>query len=236
MAIFLAVAHLILTISDKDDANPIDRFLYKAGKAIVPFHIGASRRDFWVPVIEKLVFSLGDQQLLTGLTMQIAAFVTRCTISLYHFTLVNDLAWFSATVHLVTLRVLEDYFFDNHVQRDWRVALMVTMALLLATSTVVKGHHLWYDGWPYDAQCLFAELFGNIDGFSVFWMIVNLALICLAYSLTIIPLYYRPTAFVKYWLETEPKAAMDRGVVTWIYVAWLTFIGSRTMHFVLNIF
>ena len=124
----------------------------------------------------------------------------------------NDLAWFSATVHLITLRVLRDYLFENHVQRDWRVALMVAMALLLAASTVMEGHYLWYDGWPYDAQCLFDQLVGNIGGSPKYWMVVNLAFIFVGYPLSIIPLFHRPTEFVKYWLKTKPTAAMHNAV------------------------
>ena len=131
---------------------------------------------------------------------------------MYHFALVNDLAWFSANVHLITLSVLRGYLFEKHVQRDWRVALMVTMALLLAASTVMEGHYLWYDGWPYDAQCLFDELLGNVHGTPKYWMIVNLILIFVGYPLNIVPLYHRPTEFVKYWLKTKPTAAMDKAI------------------------
>lgn len=93
--------------------------------------------DFWVPVIKKLALNLSDQQLLTGLAVLIANFWTHCSISVYHFALVNDLAWFSATVHLTTLNILQDYFIDKPVLRNWRVALMLAMALLLVASTVI---------------------------------------------------------------------------------------------------
>ena len=179
---------------------------------MVPFQIRASKREFWVPVIKKLVLSLSDQQLLTGLAVLVAAFWTHCTISVYHFALVNDLAWLSSTVHLITLSVLEDYVFKNHVQRDWRVALMVIMALLLVASTVMEGHYLWYDSWPYDAQCLFDELVGNIHGFPKFWMVMDLVLICIYYPLNIIPLFRRPTVLVKHWLEKKPRAAMGAAI------------------------
>lgn len=179
---------------------------------MVPFQICAHKRELWVPVIQKLVLSLSDQQLLTGLAVLIAAFWTHCTLSVYHFALVNGLAWLSATVHLITLDVLEDYLSENHIQRDWRVALMVTMALLLAASTVMEGHYLWYDSWPYDAQCLFDELVGNVHGSPKHWMIVNLVLICVYYPLNIIPLFDCSTEFVTHWLNTKPKVAMDRAV------------------------
>ena len=176
---------------------------------MVPIRICASKREFWVSVTKKLVLSLSDQQLLTDLAVPIAAFSTHCTISVYHFALASDLAWFSSNVHLVTLGILEDYIFKRRVQRDWRVALMVTMALLLAASTVMQGHYLWYDDGPYDAQCLFDELVGNVHGSPKYWMQVDLALICVDYPLNIMPLFDRPRDLVNYWLVTKPRAAMN---------------------------
>ena len=179
---------------------------------MVPFQIRADKRELWVPVIKKLVLSLSDQQLLTGLAVLIAAFSTHCSISMYHFALVNDLAWFSANVHLITLTVLDEYLSENHVQRDWRVALMVTMGLLLAASTVMEGHYQWYDSWPYDAQCLFDELVGNVHGSPRYWMIVNLVFMCIDYPMSIISLFKSSAEFVTHWLGTKPTAAMDRAV------------------------
>ena len=131
---------------------------------------------------------------------------------MYHFAVASDLAWFSSNVHLITLGVLEDYLFENHVQRDWRVTLMVPMALLLAASSVMEGHYRWYDSWPYDAQCLFDELVGNVHGSPMYWMLVQLGLICYSYTSNIIPLFDRPSEFANYWLETKPRAFMDEAV------------------------
>ena len=179
---------------------------------MLPFQIGANGRELWVPVIERLVLSVSDQQLLTGLAVLIAALWTHCTISVYHFAMVNDLAWFSATVHLITLGVLQDYLLQRPVLRNWRVVLMVSLAVLLTASTVMEGHYEWYDSWPYDAQCLFDELVGNINGSPKHWMLVSIALICINYPLSIIPLFKRPAEFANLWLETKPKAAMGEAV------------------------
>ena len=181
-------------------------------KATISFKIAESKRDFWVPIIQKLILSLSDQQLLTGLAVLIAGFWTHCSISVYHFALVNDLAWFSAAVHLATLDVLQGYLLADPMQRNWRVALIVVLALLLVASTVMTGHYQWYDGWPYDAQCLFDDLIGNINGEPRFWMLVNLALLCFYYPMSIIPLFERPMQFLDHWLKTKPMAARDQAI------------------------
>ena len=187
----------------------MDRLVYKAAEALGFFKIANSKRDFWVPVVQKLVLSLSDQQLLTGLAVLIAGFWTHCSISVYHFALIDDLAWFSAIVHLITLSVLQDFFLARPMCRNWRVSLMVAMALLIVVSTVMQGHHEWDDSSPYDAQCLFENLIGNIGGRPRYWMSVSLALICIYYPLNIIPLFEWPTEFLYLWMETKPRVAQD---------------------------
>ena len=90
---------------------------------------------------------------------------------------------------------------------------MVTMAVLLVASTVMEGHYLWDDSWPYDAQCLFDYLIGNIGGTPKYWMSVSLALICINYPLNILPLFKPSVQFsdkwLKKWLKMKPKAARD---------------------------
>ena len=208
----LSAAHLILTTSDSPNENSFDRLVYRVAKSITLIRIRDSKRELWVPVIQKLVLSLSDQQLLTGLAVLIAAFWTHCSISVYHFALVNDLAWFSATVHLTTLTVLQDYFLERKVLRNCRVGLMAIMALLLVASTVMEGHYQWYDSWPYDAQCIFDNLNGNIGGQSRYWMVVNLCLIFTNYPMNIIRLFNAPMKFVERWFETEPMTAKDRAI------------------------
>ena len=80
--------------------------------------VAKNKRDFWVSVIEKVVLGLSDQQLLTGLAVLVAGFWTHCSISVYHFAVVNDLAWFSANTHLTTLGLLDGFFQDNPVLRN----------------------------------------------------------------------------------------------------------------------
>ena len=92
------------------------------------------------------------------------------------------------------------------------MVLMGTLAVLLAASTVMEGHYAWYDSWPYDAQCLFDELVGNVNGSPKHWMLVNLVLLCINYPLNIIPLFKRPTAFVNHWFGTKPTAALEAAV------------------------
>ena len=164
---------------------------------------------FAARVIEKIILNLSDQLLLTGLAVLIAAFWTHCSISVYHFAISGDLAWFASNVHLITLSVLRQYLRERPVLRNWRVILMTCMAFFLVASTIMQGHQFWYDSWPYEAQCVFNDLKpGNFGGDPAVWMSVDLILIAIGYPLNIIALYDRPADFVTNLLYTSPRKAM----------------------------
>ena len=204
--------YLILTVSSISDENPIDYWVFKIARHSSIVRVTEKRRGFWVPVIEKVVLNLSDQQLLTGIAILIAGFWTHCSISVYHFFLVNDLAFFSSTAHLISLTVLQNYLKQNPALRNWRIVLMASVAVLLATSCVMQGHYAWFDSWSYDAQCLFDDFIGNVGGGPRYWMSVNLFLIGYSYSLSIITLYPRPTAFVAEWLAEIPKELLQKRI------------------------
>ncbi|KAF1995262.1 hypothetical protein P154DRAFT_393041, partial [Amniculicola lignicola CBS 123094] len=57
--------------------------------------------------LTRFILSLSDQQLVTGLGILVAAVSNQCTLSGAEFDIALSLAWFSATVHLVALDVLQ---------------------------------------------------------------------------------------------------------------------------------
>jgi len=209
IVVSLSAVHLALTAFPSLERNPIDRWIFKRARRLTPFRFTDTQRDFWVPVIEKVVLSISDQQILTGLAVLIASFWTHCSISVYHFAVANDLAWFSANTHLTTLTVLTRYFRGRPKFRDSRVSMMVCLALLLATSCVMQGHWAWFDSWSYYAQCVFEKLIGNISGGPAYWMGVNLFLIGFGYPLSIVVLYERPSSFLGRWLFKKPRLFLD---------------------------
>ena len=171
-------------------------------------------RRFWIPVIEKVVLNLSDQQLLTGLSVLIAGFATHCSISAYHFAIVGDLAWFSSNVHLTSLTVLENYLLDAKGVRNWRVVSMVCMGILLLANSVMQAHWAWYGSWSFDAQCLFDNLSGNWGGSPGYWAEVNIALIVVSYPFQMLLLFDRTSNFIDEWLGIRQSKRMDRAVQT----------------------
>ena len=93
----------------------------------------------------RFVLALSDQQLVTGLAILTGAYANWCTISNYEFQVVVSLAWFSSTTHLATLDVLQDYFRDHTVVRNWRVFGMLVLLVLLIFGNITSMLSI---GWP----------------------------------------------------------------------------------------
>ena len=165
-------------------------------------------QEFFVRLIEKVILNLSDQLLLTGTAVLIAGFSTHCSISVYHFTMIGDLAWFASNVHFVTIVVLLQNLQARPVLRNWRAVLMSCMAVLLIVSTILQGHRHWHDSWPYDAQCVFSDFTpARIGGSPADWMYGSLAFITAGYLNSIIQLYQAPQDLLNKWLRKRPEAA-----------------------------
>ena len=204
----LSLVNLVLTASGPKE-NPIDAWVFEVTRRLANFRVPDDKREIWVEVIEKVVLNISDQQLLTGTAVLIASFWTHCSISVYHFTLASDLAWFSANVHLTTLPLLANLLEKRPVLRNWRVFMMACLAVMLATSSVMQGHWNWYESWAYNAQCLFDDLYGNVGGEPAFWMAFNLVFIGWDYPRRIALLYEHPGTAATKWLLEKPEALIN---------------------------
>jgi hypothetical protein len=115
---------------------PISKFLLKEQAAITHKSLPREQRT---EALTKFILSLSDQQLVTGLAILIGALSNRCKVSIYEFRVVVSLAWFSSTTHLATLGVLQKYFVENQVVRNFRVVGMLSLMVLLLFSLVVQN-------------------------------------------------------------------------------------------------
>ncbi|KAF2635320.1 hypothetical protein P280DRAFT_196062 [Massarina eburnea CBS 473.64] len=92
---------------------------------------------FWSRVLSRNLLALADTQLLTGLAVQFVALLQHCTLSVYHFQIVTELAFLTTVTHLLTVVTLRDYF----VRYRWinlpRIFFMLgNLALLGYTSYI----------------------------------------------------------------------------------------------------
>ncbi|KAL8694908.1 MAG: hypothetical protein Q9224_003486 [Gallowayella concinna] len=187
----IAIAHtsLLLGIIRGYEDNVIDMWFFSQVQKVRFFRVKEERTEFWQPIMEHLVLTLSDQQLIVGVAILVAGWVKHCSISVYHFTIVSELAVFSSNTHMTSLNVLQVYLVERPSLRDWRVFFMLLIFVMLMVAFVLEGHVEWFISWNSHAQCLFDDLIGNIGGESAQFMTANIVLLFYGYSTSIFRLY-----------------------------------------------
>lgn len=98
---------------------------------------------FWSRVLSKNLLAFSDTQLLTGLAIQFTAMIKHCSMSVYHFRIVVDLAFLTTVTHLLTVVALRNYFVKNKWINLPRIFFMLAnLALLGYTSFVAYSYDL----------------------------------------------------------------------------------------------
>ncbi|KAF2428790.1 hypothetical protein EJ08DRAFT_699010 [Tothia fuscella] len=171
--------------------------------------------------------SFSDQQLVTGIAVLVAGIkkLADGNITIYHFSLVTDLAWFSSNTHLLSLLTIRDFSESvkpsksptlSHTQvrinfpgpRILRAFLMVLLAALLLYCSYVTGYEDWYESFRCPARCTLA---GSKGGKPLDWTIMNFTLILYAYPIAMIQLFPWSRRF---WIENlRHKLIDDKGLL-----------------------
>lgn len=164
----------------------IHKALNRLGLRPLSARMDPERVEFWLEILEKILLGLSDTQLLTGMAILIAGYV-KCSISVYHSSIVSDLAWFASGTHLSSLQVLRRYMIKYPVTRIVRIVLLLAMGGLLLSLVIYQGNRYWFDSWATPAQCLFADTntYGDAGGNPARWMAANIVLLVLGYSTSI---------------------------------------------------
>ena len=91
-------------------------------------------------VVESAILLISDMQLITSLAILISGYVQLFGgISLYHWSTIVDLAWFSALTHLATLTSLRHFFRSRPIMATCRVLVMGLILVLLSVAFVPTG-------------------------------------------------------------------------------------------------
>ncbi|MCJ1334843.1 hypothetical protein MMC09_000108 [Bachmanniomyces sp. S44760] len=135
LAVIIAYGSLLFTIIPGLDDNPIDAWVMKILRKVSFLNTSDGKREFWTPVVERVLLNLSDQQVVTGLAMLIAGYMKHCSINFYHFEVIFYLAWLSSHVHLTTIHILHAYLADRPQLRNWRLFFLIVM--LVMTSIMI---------------------------------------------------------------------------------------------------
>lgn len=95
---------------------------------------------------------MSDLQLATGIAILISGYSQlRCGISTYHWLIIGRLAWFSSLTHLSCLTFLRNYLHNQKAQRQWRLALMLLLIIMLVTAMDPTGRYAWVFAMDWSA-------------------------------------------------------------------------------------
>ena len=165
-------------------------------------------RQQWANVLQKVLLTLSDQQLITGLAMIIAIIALHSTISVYHFTIISDLVWFSMTVHTQSMISLMYYLREAPVARNWRAILTHTIPVFLILAQIRTARFDWANSWPYDFYCVLNDLPGQTGDDLAYWVPVNITWILYRYVLMIFHLFEGAQELATKYLFRRPWATI----------------------------
>lgn len=167
--------------------NPFDEWFTK--HVGIPIRNRTKNANILADCFFRLTFALSDQQLVTGIAMMIAGLrmLAQGTISVYHFSLVRDLAFFSSNAHLLSLIVLWRTFTSNRkylkktgkrrrfaltFTTKWRFFCMfVFFVLLIAANWATASRH-WDNMYDCPAACVPRGV-ENFGGTPLAWAIAS---------------------------------------------------------------
>lgn len=190
--------------------NAIDRLVFSQLQKVSFLRLKDSTFKFWQPIMEALVLTLSDQQLLVGIAILVTGYIKHCSISVYHFAVISDLAWFSSNTNLTSLNVLQVYLGEHPSLRNWRICLMLVIFVLLLAALAMEGHRSWYDSWNSPAQCLFKEFLVKVGGEPGKWMTIQMVLLIYSYTVSMAQLFNSDKLDIL--LYERPVRKMERSI------------------------
>lgn len=140
----------VLTTATSITAAILDEFL-ESKTAFLPRNLNAlfeknldprviRRCQLWRSVLDRLVLSLADQQLVTGFVLMITGWMVYSdTIHGAHFAMVVYLSCLSSSSHLAARVILRKYFGDNPTLALFRLLMISAFAILLCASILRSG-------------------------------------------------------------------------------------------------
>ncbi|KAL9085840.1 MAG: hypothetical protein Q9159_004505 [Coniocarpon cinnabarinum] len=183
------------------------------------FHLLPAPREniSWARYGRQVKFIWSDQMLVSCIALLSIAFAKRRTMSLYHFSVLTDLAWLAANAHLVTIPILLPTLRESNLQRWFRVLGMLAAFLLLLVTSVESANYYWNpDNFTCVAECVFLSEDPTfiIKGSALDWCVVNILLLLWDY-------------ITMSWLILSPQQGKVRIKLDSFFNAWIASIHGQ---------
>ena len=187
---------LLLALAGTEGQDPLDRLItnvFQSTINLIQKHVSSKahlNKKRWGAVCLQILLGLSNHHLLTCLAILITAFVrmVKGCMTVYHFTICLDLAWFSPNIHSMTLVILSAHLQQRprrlqridmlgqqkrpsrglHPRRErfpaltgLRMVLMIACSIILITGQVITGHRNWDSLYTCPVNCVRQDLYTN---------------------------------------------------------------------------
>lgn len=206
LTVILSILYLLVQpTATAEERNPIDGYITAKICLRLQRLVGLDRPRRIAECLDVVVLSLSDQHLVFGIAILVAALkmLRERSISVYHFSIAVDLAWFSSGVHLASLVVIGRCISYRRAElqsfpiaqrsRDgfpfvevWRAFCVVVLASLLITALTVPGCRTWYSNFNCPAHC---ASFNGVGDVRERWMIALVCSILISYPYYLINIF-----------------------------------------------
>lgn len=164
----------------------------------IPIRSRVKSADVLAECFFRVTLTLSDQQLVTGIAMMIAGFrmFAKGTISVYHFSTIRELAFFSSNSHLLSLLALRSIFSSDRklykktaaksqlplsLAVKWRIFCIFAFFVLLLAGQWVTASRKWENMYECPAVCVPVSL-KELGGQPLGWAIATTYFLLTSYS------------------------------------------------------
>lgn len=180
----------------KAGLNPIDRYFRERVSKRTQTWLGLPRSKQYSEALYQLVVSLSDTQLVTGIAVLVPALyeLTEESLTIYHLSIVMDLAWLSSNTHALTLIAIQrkhsssatvhspiSFLRSIRISLPLRALFILALDGMLLYNSWISAYVYWDDIVGCPAVCTIRPYVREQGGEPLSWTIANFVLVITDY-------------------------------------------------------
>ena len=211
MTLVLVVIHYIF---EEHTQNHVDRAWTKFVTPRSWHKLSIKGREKWAKATTAALLTYSDTQVVTGIAILLAGYwQLSCGISVYHWRVISNLAWFSSVTHIATLTSLRKYFQRRPTLAYCRITAMGINLILLGVASP-PANYGWFDMpgnfLAIPAKCFYGQqLEREISsyynpGLNVAMITASLTFLVTSYIIRVIRISTLGSKVFHKWLRVKP--------------------------------
>lgn len=207
MTLILVVIHYIF---EDHTQNHVDRAWIKF---VIPKSwrkLGTTGWKKWTKAATAALLTYSDTQVITGIAVLLAGYwQLQCGISVYHWKVISNLAWFSSVTHIATLTSLRKYFQQRSTLAYCRTTAMGINLILLGIASGPANFDdgtIWdrYSVHPFPAKCLYKQQYFRYFVLNIPILGATLTFLVVSYTIKVIRISTTCSRITRKWLKDKP--------------------------------